>query len=477
MLKAAGGGGGGINPAQKGAPGGVAPLDASGKLPASYLPTIPTGLFPHSHTAAEVGAISTAELGVGNGVATLDASGKLTAAQLPTISLSWSQVTGKPVTFPPSAHVHVAADVGAVAVAEKGAANGVATLDASGKVPASQLPGASVSVEWGNIASKPSTFPPSAHVHSAADVGAVALAEKGAASGVATLDASGKVPKAQLSLVAADVGAVAAAEKGAANGVATLDAGGKVSASQLPSQLAGSPHGQCRLEKSAGGIILLPFNGNNIIVNGVVRTIPASGIEWTTAPTANTTYYVYLYDNAGTLALEINATGYSRHTNGVYTKTGDTSRTLVGMARGNASGQWVDSLQQRFVLSWFNRRRKRLGLPGVSRSTASTVLVETSSADRNEFLNWAGEVVSQQLVGQVTHSFSGSATTYCGVGMDNASSMYVVQAASMGVGWLEPVSIAGDFDASEGYHYIVPLIAVNAATVTVTVSGTGSISG
>ncbi|MEV7670990.1 hypothetical protein [Streptomyces sp. NPDC088752] len=85
-----------------------------------------------------------------------------------------------------------------------------------------------------------------------ADVGAVASSSRGVAGGVATLDDSGKVPAAQLSipagavttvngksgptvtLVAADVSALATTARGTANGVASLDGSTRLPLAQLP---------------------------------------------------------------------------------------------------------------------------------------------------------------------------------------------------------------------------------------------------
>lgn len=86
---------------------------------------------------------------------------------------------------------------------QKGQAGGVATLDDSGKVPASQLP----SMDY------------------------VPNSQKGAAGGVATLDSSGKVPSAQLP----GMDYIPTSQKGAASGVAELDSTGRVPSSQLPS--------------------------------------------------------------------------------------------------------------------------------------------------------------------------------------------------------------------------------------------------
>lgn len=70
-------------------------------------------------TAADVQAVATALLAAANGVATLDSSGKLVAAQKPT---------------------YTASDVNAVATALLGANNGVAQLDGTGKLTAAQRP-------------------------------------------------------------------------------------------------------------------------------------------------------------------------------------------------------------------------------------------------------------------------------------------------------------------------------------------------
>lgn len=65
-------------------------------------------------------------------------------------SVDWDNVQNKPEVFTPDDHTHAQADVTGlsdalstkVASSEKGAANGVATLDANGMIPTSQIPGA-----------------------------------------------------------------------------------------------------------------------------------------------------------------------------------------------------------------------------------------------------------------------------------------------------------------------------------------------
>ena len=76
------------------------------------------------------------------------------------------------------------------------------------------------------VGARPDTWMPSA-----GDVGAIPSTEKGAASGVATLGADGKVPAGQLP----QMDYIPTSMKGANSGVAELDENGKVPSAQLPS--------------------------------------------------------------------------------------------------------------------------------------------------------------------------------------------------------------------------------------------------
>ncbi|MFE3591955.1 hypothetical protein ACFXOY_31130 [Streptomyces niveus] len=87
-------------------------------------------------------------------------------------------------------------DVGSIPVADKGVANGVATLDGTGKVPAGQL-----SIPSGVVTTVNGKGGPTVTL-AAADVSALAASTRGAVNGVASLDASGDVPIAQIPNVA-----------------------------------------------------------------------------------------------------------------------------------------------------------------------------------------------------------------------------------------------------------------------------------
>lgn len=102
-----------------------------------------------------------------------------------------------------------------IPLSQKGAASGVATLDASTKVPIAQIP----TIPASNIGDLSATYIP--------------VTQKGAASGVATLGTDSKIPASQLPDLSATY--IPVSQKGSNSGVATLGSDGKVPASQLPS--------------------------------------------------------------------------------------------------------------------------------------------------------------------------------------------------------------------------------------------------
>jgi hypothetical protein len=90
-------------------------------------------------------------------------------------------LTNVPSTFPPSAHGHTIADVSGLQAALDGkqASGSYATL-VGGKVPESQLP--PIVTTWEGLTGKPSTFPPSAHSHAIGDVTGLQTALDGKAA-------------------------------------------------------------------------------------------------------------------------------------------------------------------------------------------------------------------------------------------------------------------------------------------------------
>lgn len=159
-----------VTDVQVGVADGIAQLGSDGKVPNSQLPPSATGAVLSVNgqvgnvvlTAANVDAVATADKGAANGVAQLDSTSRLVTAQLPTTAVVASQV---------------------------GAPSGVASLDNTGKLSPSQVPTppvTSVNSHTGGV------------TLTAADVGALDLTARSLANGVAALDSSSKVPLAQI---------------------------------------------------------------------------------------------------------------------------------------------------------------------------------------------------------------------------------------------------------------------------------------
>src|SRR5262249_30159378 len=124
--------------------------------------------------------------------------------------------------------------------------------------------------------------------------------------------------------------------------------------------LASVPVGQCYLVFSTiDALILQPMNGNRISINGVLRTIADGGIGVLASGVAATTlYYIYAYWTGSGIACEYSTTAYAVQAGtGVLIKSGDVTRTLVGMwSSGATANAWSASRCE--GVSWFNPRKK-----------------------------------------------------------------------------------------------------------------------
>lgn len=212
--------------------------------------------------------------------------------------------------------------------------------------------------------------------------------------------------------------------------------------------------GQCRLTKSGSNLLLSPYGGNGLTINGVVYKIPSAGV--TLAPgafSAGTTYYIYAYMNAGTMTLEGSTTTHATDTTtGVEIKSGDATRTLVGMARPIAGPAWQDAINQRFVVSWFNRLPLALQAPlGSIASTASSAYTEVSTNLRNEFLLWLGSSASLAVSGGVYSSLA-TAATFTAIAVDGTVLEGYNQFQSINNNSFGGMGVNSVFSGTEGYH-------------------------
>jgi hypothetical protein len=224
---------------------------------------------------------------------------------------------------------------------------------------------------------------------------------------------------------------------------------------------------------SATAIKFVPFNGDLIKINGTVFQIPSGGIAGVANTSvfvnglggsnlaASTRYYVYAFSNSGTVTADFSTTARATSSTagniGTEIKSGDDTRSLIGMIRTNGSSQFADTNQQRFVRSWFNDP----GIVGKTGTITTTALgtgtnVEISTSLRVEFVTWSGENVHASCIGYGYNSASG-VSMVLSPGFDSTaetvgSSRFDTFTGSTNAS--TALSSATDKnDLSEGYHF------------------------
>lgn len=219
------------------------------------------------------------------------------------------------------------------------------------------------------------------------------------------------------------------------------------------------PFGQAQLSKSGSNLILLPCKGNLLTVNGVNCTIPDAGVSLaaTGLSDTGTTYYIYAVATAGVISsLEASTTGHSTSTTagnkGVEIKTGDDTRSLVGMARPTTGPAWIDTDAFRLVASWFNRKaRKTSASFSTSRTTTSGSFTTLHAEIKTDVLLWDDEVWSVAYTGASYNSTTQSTQT--GLSFDSTSSPTTVCYHSSGTSVSESAACSATLSGAEGFHY------------------------
>lgn len=209
------------------------------------------------------------------------------------------------------------------------------------------------------------------------------------------------------------------------------------------------------------------YGGSAVVTGSTGTTISYSAKQGvlTDASAADTTgtvyawYYIYAFMTGGTMTLEPSFTGYSIDVNtGMPYKTGDPTRTLVGMAMVDTGPVWVDTAAKRGVRSYFNRKsvlcHRELSTNDITTlSTASVNITELNVNYRAEWLQWADEVAYAALQGSCSNNTAG-ATTYSHCVIDN------VPQAGNGPAYAAAISATFTYytpgrvlEGNEGYHY------------------------
>src|SRR5258706_1913810 len=172
---------------------------------------------------------------------------------------------------------------------------------------------------------------------------------------------------------------------------------------------------------STTALLFAPFFGGYININGVLYGIPSAGIAGLANTNvfidgiagqnlgANTTYFVYAFNNSGTITADFSTTGHvtssTAGNTGTEIKSGDDTRSLIGVIRTDGSNHFQDIASARGVASWFNRRRRSIVATINNNSTTCVTFVSFGSGP--SFLAWGDSIVDMQLTSYVTNSLSG----------------------------------------------------------------------
>jgi hypothetical protein len=134
-----------------------------------------------------------------------------------------------------------------------------------------------------------------------------------------------------------------------------------------------APFGGRLMYVSPTQLSYLPYKGDCIKINGIIYQIPTTGVVGLTntncfvngvagqSLAANFGYWVYVFNNGGTLTADFSTTSYVISTTtgnvGIACKSGDPTRSLIGLVSQDNNGRFWWTPQYRLVRSWFNRPR------------------------------------------------------------------------------------------------------------------------
>ena len=217
-----------------------------------------------------------------------------------------------------------------------------------------------------------------------------------------------------------------------------------------------------RLILSGGNLTLQPVNGNNVDIGGTIYSYTAMPILSASGLTPATLYYIYLTDLLGIATLEAIETAYTIDAKGRAYKTGDATRRLMGMAQPVAGPAWADSLTQRLVVSYGNRRPLALRNKfTVARSLVNqSTYTEINSEIRIGLLLWADSGLLSTISGSGYGTESGSQIG-AAICVDSGMVPYGqgLLGITPGIGSSFPVSqvstrVWHPGEIVEGYHYL-----------------------
>lgn len=244
---------------------------------------------------------------------------------------------------------------------------------------------------------------------------------------------------------------------------------------------------------AATNVYWTPYKGKYVaLYDGASAWVMRAFVETTLAlgtVTSGLPYDIFAYDNAGTLALEKLAwtNGTTRATaltlqDGVLVKTGATTRRYLGTIYTTSTTTTEDSLLNRFVWNYYNRRPRHL----LRRETTSTWTYTTatwrqanaSASNQVALVIGVDDSLVSILARGMAWSVSSGVVLGCGVGVDStttpSTSMVGGSGATTPGSVYMPLIGKGELSLAVGYHYLA-LLEYSAASGTTNWLGAGNL--
>lgn len=234
---------------------------------------------------------------------------------------------------------------------------------------------------------------------------------------------------------------------------------------------------------SATSIKLAPSGGDTIIIDGLLFTLPNTGLTSGLSNVyvngvsgqslaASTVYDVFVFNNSGTLTFDFWSTGghitdTSTGNVGIEVRNNggvpDSTRTYVGKIAMNAVPQFQP--QGTGVISWLNRKAIAVDGPGAAGPyTTSGGLAEITTTARQFFLTFGIDAVTIIASAVVSNNTANSGAEL-GISLDGTVKSALPAFISPAINVSSEPSTAAFQVPAEGRHYISPMgAAVNGGT-------------
>lgn len=228
-------------------------------------------------------------------------------------------------------------------------------------------------------------------------------------------------------------------------------------------------HGQCELTFPNPNIRLIPKGGASLVIDGTARSVPSGGVDLApTGLTPDTLYRIYASWSGSAIVLEASTTGHTLHTNGVRIKSGDATRTLVGLVFVLAGPVFYG-----LVRTWFNDRGRafRATITADAISTSTGAWEALGGGVAGSFVSvplWAEETVEVYVAGEASNgSAGGECRTGIGVGSTTVAQDGVCVAESQDANDRHPVAVRHSMEnLGEKMETFYTLVQVSAGTGT-----------